>query len=260
MIAAAREAGYTERSVHHVEGSFKWHNLDHDAASLSLFAERKILDVRVPAKKFDREGSAALREWVADESKSQDALLLLRTTRLEPRQRSSAWFKAIDEAGVVCLIWPTSPGQLPRWLDQRARGLGLQVAQDALQYLAERVEGHLLAAAQELEKLALLQLPQPIDLDAVMAALEDASRFNSFDLLDAVMAGQAERTVRILHGLREEGGCPVCDSRCLERATAQCGQPPASASGQAALAKTVHRPHSRPWRGAGGVRSNRPAG
>ncbi len=208
LIQAARQQGYTERSIHHVETGFRWHNLHHDAASLSLFAERKLLDVRVPVKKFDREASEALREWTASAAAQGDVILLLRTARLDPRQRSSAWFKALDQAGVVTLVWPVSPGQLPRWLKTRSQGLGITLAPDALTYLAERVEGNLLAAAQELDKLALLDLPEPITLEALVAALEDASRYNTFDLLDAVMVADAAQTAKIIASVREEGVSP----------------------------------------------------
>ena len=119
----------------------------------------------------------------AQASPQIDNVLLLRTGRLEARQRSSAWFKALDKVGSITLIWPLSPAQLPRWLQPRVNKAGLDIQGEALQYLADRVEGNLLAAVQEVEKLALMDLPQPINLDVLIASLEDTSRFNSFDLL-----------------------------------------------------------------------------
>ncbi len=208
LIHAARRQGYTERSIHHVEPGFKWGNLHHDAASMSLFAERKLLDVRVPVKKFDREASEALREWADTCGGQTDHILLLRTGRLDGRQRQSAWFKALDKAGVVTLVWPVSAGQLPRWLQARCRNMNLELTSEALDFLAQRVEGNLLAAAQELEKLNLLDLPAPISLEAVVAALEDASRYTTFDLLDAVMAANPEQAARILASIREESVSP----------------------------------------------------
>jgi len=215
IIAAARAQGYTERSVHHVESGFHWSDLTHDSASMSLFAERKLLDVRIPVKKFDREGSEALREWclnlergleeAQEWSAEHDSILLLRTTRLEPRQRSSAWFKALEGAGVVTLIWPLSPGELPRWMQARLKAESITAEADALTYLCDRVEGNLLAAAQEIDKLKLLDLPQPITLDVLVAHLEDASHYNSFDLIDAALGAQPDRVTKILHSLREEG-------------------------------------------------------
>ncbi len=207
VIRAASDQGFTERSVHHADAGFHWHHLSNDAASMSLFAERKLLDVRVPVKKFDREASDFLRAWVdsVGDTPELDNVMLLRTARLEPRQRNSAWFKALDKVGAVTLIWPLSAAQLPRWLTQRAKAAGLQLQADAVQYLCDRVEGNLLAAAQEVEKLVLLDLPQPVGLDDVVASLEDAARFNSFDLLDAMMAGDPAKVARIMRALREEG-------------------------------------------------------
>ena len=205
IIAAARAQGYTERSVHHVDTGFSWHSLGQDAASLSLFAERKILDVRVPSKKLDKDASALLRDWVADNGAAADTVLLLRTERLQPKQRSSAWFKALDKEGVVLLIWPLASREFPRWLQARLQDRGLQLQADALDYLAARVEGNLLAAVQEIEKLALQDLSVPISVEAMAACLEDTSRFNSFDLVDAALQGDGARVHKVLRGLQEEG-------------------------------------------------------
>ena len=233
VIAAARGQGFSERSVHHVDTGFSWHSLSQDAASLSLFAERKILDVRVPSKKFDKDASAMLRDWVAHSGAAGDTVLLLRTERLQPKQRSSAWFKALDRDGVVVLIWPLVGQEFPRWLQARLQDRGLQLQADALDYLAARVEGNLLAAVQEIEKLALQELSAPISVEAIAACLEDTSRFNSFDLVDAAMAGDAARVHRVLQGLREEGvsvfailGALTSQLRRLDQAR---GLPPARA-------------------------------
>ena len=207
IIRAAAKQGFTERSIHHVETGFHWHNLTNDAASMSLFAQKKILDVRIPVKKFDREGSAALREWAEDaEANTElDNLLLIRTGRLESRQRQSAWYKALDKVGSITLVWPLSSAQLPGWLAARVRNAGIDIQTQALQYLADRVEGNLLAAVQEIEKLGLLDLPQPITEEVLVASIEDAARFNSFDLLDAMMNADPQKVTRILKSLREEG-------------------------------------------------------
>lgn len=207
IIHAAAKQGFTERSIHHVEAGFHWHNLHNDAASMSLFAQKKILDVRIPAKKFDREGSAALRDWANEvaERSELDNLLLLRTGRLDAGQRKSAWYKAIDKVGSITVVWPLSVAQLPGWLAHRVRAAGIEIQTEALQYLADRVEGNLLAAVQEIEKLALMDLPQPITYQTLVESIEDASRFNSFDLLDAMMVEDPHKVARILKSLREEG-------------------------------------------------------
>lgn len=203
VLAAAARAGFAERSVLHVEPGFAWSQLLHEAASPSLFAQRRVLDVRVPADKLDRQASEALQEYLA--SPSSDNLLLLRTGRLEGRQRSSAWFKALDRAGAVVLIWPMSRRELPGWLARRARTAALELDREALAHLADRVEGNLLAAAQEIEKLALADLPQPINAQRLAAAVGDASHFGAFELIDAVFAGDGIRVRRVLAALREEG-------------------------------------------------------
>ena len=203
VLKAAAGQGFAERKVLHVEPGFKWHELLAEAASLSLFAERKLLDLRVPANKFDKQASEALREYVGDIS--PDNLLLVRTGRLQSRQRSSAWYKAIDSAGAVVPVWPIDQRELPGWLARRARDAGLDLTREALAWLADRVEGNLLAAAQEIDKLKLADLQQPIDAESLAAAVSDAAHYDAFELIDAVFAGDARRVRRVLATLREEG-------------------------------------------------------
>lgn len=242
VLGAARAQGYTERSIHHVESVFKWHDVINDAASMSLFAERKVLDLRIPANKFDKEASQVLRDWVDGSVGNPETVLLIRTERLQPRQRNSAWFKAIEGAGAVVLIWPLGARELPAWLDQRLQSRGLRLERDALLALAERVEGNLLAAAQEVEKLALQELPQPIGLQSLLACLEDTSRFNSFDLIDAAMSGQGERVSKIMTVLREDKGSLFAVlgalSSQLRRLDKTQGLPPARARTQEAFARS----------------------
>ena len=203
VLVAARREGFAERAVLHVEPGFKWHELLHEAASPSLFAEKRLLDLRVPAGKFDKQASATLREYLG--RPDPDNLLLVRTGRLQSRQRSSAWYKAIDATGAVIPVWPIGHRELPVWLARRARAAGLDLTRDAIAWLAGRVEGNLLAAAQEIEKLKLADLPQPIDADSLAAAVADAAHYDAFELIDAVFAGDAHRVRRVLHTLREEG-------------------------------------------------------
>lgn len=203
LLASAREQGFAERSIMYVEPGFKWVDLLHDAANLSLFGERKVLDVRVPSSKFDRQGSEVLRQYLS--APSPDNLLLVRTQRLDSKQRKSAWFKAFDATGVVVLVWPIGQHELPTWLGDRAQKAGLQLSADALEFLSSRVEGNLLAAVQEVEKLKLANLPQPIGVEEMMASVEDNSHFDAFELVDAVFAGDGPRVRHVLATLREEG-------------------------------------------------------
>ena len=133
IIAAAQADGFTERSVQHVETGYRWNDLLQGAANLSLFASRRIIDVRTPAGRLDREASDVLRTYV--NKPPEDTLLMLRTGGLEKRKRSSAWFKAIEKTGVVVLIWPVRAVELPQWLEARLKRSGLLMEKNALRFL-----------------------------------------------------------------------------------------------------------------------------
>ena len=203
VVAAARSQGFGERAVLYVDSGFKWNDVLQDLLSMSLFSERRIVDVRVAGNKFDKEASEVLREYSAQPV--NDTLLLIRCERLDPRQRSSAWFKALDKTGVIVLIWPVSAAEMPRWLSRRLVDAGIKLDKEALQYLSQRVEGNLLAAVQEIEKLKLAALPEPIDVSSLTSVLEDAARYDTFVLIDAVFAGEPDRVSRIVVNLRQEG-------------------------------------------------------
>jgi len=203
VLAAAGRQGYSERSVLYADASFNWNDVVQDASSMSLFAERRVIDVRLTGAKLDRDASEVLRSYAAQPA--DDTLLLIRGARLEPRQRSSAWFKALDGAGVIVLVWPVGAAELPRWLSARLAAAQLKLQPDALDYLAQRVEGNLLAAVQEIQKLRLAELDSPISLHSLASVLEDAAHYDTFELLDAVFAGDGERVRRMVAGLRQEG-------------------------------------------------------
>lgn len=201
--AAARAAGYTNREVIEAASNFDWSLLGAEASSLSLFAEKKIIDLRLPSGKPGREGGAALAAYCADPP--PDTLLLLTLPKLDKSQQNSKWFKAIDQLGVVVQIWPIEAAQLPRWIEQRMHAAGLQPGKGVAGMLAERIEGNLLAARQEIEKLLLLHGPGSIDADSLDQAVSDNARFDVFILVDSALQGDAVRSLRILGGLRDEG-------------------------------------------------------
>ena len=203
ILAAARSQGFAERTVMHVESGFSWHEILQEGAAMSLFAEKKIIDLRNPTAKFDKVPSEVLREYCANPP--EDNLLLIRAPRIDGRQKNAAWFKALDQAGVVTQIWPIGAHELPRWLTGRLKRAGQTLEPAALTYLSERVEGNLLAAVQEVEKLRLAELPQPVTVDALSAVLEDAAHYDVFELLDAVYNGEGARVSRMIRGLRAEG-------------------------------------------------------
>jgi DNA polymerase-3 subunit delta len=203
IVAAARAAGYTERTVLHADTGFDWNEILQESASLSLFAERRIIDVRLAGSAFGREGAEVLTGYARQPG--ADVLLLIRSGRLDGKQRNAAWYKALAQAGVVVPIWPVTAAELPRWLEARLQAAGLRCSRDALQALAQRVEGNLLAAVQEIEKLRLHELPQPIALVDLLAVLEDSAHYDTFELIDAALAGDAARVSRMVTNLRQEG-------------------------------------------------------
>lgn len=203
IVAAARAADFGERVVLHAEAGFNWNDVLQESASLSLFAERRIIDLRVPGAAFGREGSDVLVEYAR--RSGAHTLLLIRCGRMDGRQRSSAWYKTLVQAGVVVTIWPVSAAELPRWLEARLRVAGLRCTREALLAFAQRVEGNLLAAVQEIEKLGLHELPQPIAMEDLLAVLEDAAHYDSFELIDGMFAGDAARVSRMVASLRQEG-------------------------------------------------------
>ena len=204
---AATAAGFGSREVLTVDAGFDWQRLAAEAAALSLFAERKVIDLRLPGGKPGTEGAKALSAYCA--APPPDNLLLLTLPRLDRTQQSSKWFKAIDDAGCVIQVWPVPREQLPRWIDQRMRRLGLQPSADAVAALAERVEGNLLAARQEIEKLKLLHGDGALDLDQLTAAVADSARYDVFELVDSALAGETARCLHIVDGLQAEGTAPA---------------------------------------------------
>lgn len=204
VLQAARAAEYSERTLFTVEGNFHWSELQQEGAALSLFAERKIIDLRLPTGKPGREGGQALVDWC--QQPPEEKLLLIRAGKLDGAAQRSKWFKAIEKAGVVVQIWPMELRQIPQWIMQRMRQAGLDATQGAASLIAERVEGNLLAAVQEIEKLALLSEPGvKIDEATALNLVADSARYDPFQLADAVLAGERARALRILNGLREEG-------------------------------------------------------
>ncbi len=206
--AAARDAGYTEREVLEVDAGFDWGRLAALADNLSLFGDRRVVELRLPSGKPGQQGARAIGDYC--KRPPDDTLLVIVSGKLEAKVRkSAAWVKTIDEAGVVVEIWPVEPAQLPRWLNARMQQAGLRPTPEALQLLAERGEGNLLAAVQEVEKLRLLVGDGNVDLATVQAAVADSARYDVFDLCTAALQGESRRVVRILGGLREEGVEPT---------------------------------------------------
>lgn len=205
--AAAKQQGFSERELFHAEPNFNWHNLLQSANSLSLFADKKLFEVRLPSGKLNEAGSHAILQYCA--APQEDNLLLLVAPKLEKSAANSKWFKTLEPLGVVVTIWPVNAKQLPRWIEQRLQRAGLKADSQAIDILASRVEGNLLAAVQEIEKLKLLSDDGMINSQIMASAVVDSARYNVFGLLDKALAGQAQAAATTLIGLKGEGGEPT---------------------------------------------------
>lgn len=204
--AAARAQGYTEREVLTVEAGFKWSELAALGASPSLFASRRILELRIPGGKPGVEGGNVLEAYCG--KLPPDVLTLVTLPRLDRRAIQAGWFKALAEAGVVVDIAPIELDRLPAWLAERLARQGQRADEKTLRFLAEQVEGNLLAAHQEIQKLGLIYPPRPLSFEEVSEAVLDVSRYDVFQLADAMLAGDVVRLTRILDALAAAGEKP----------------------------------------------------
>ncbi|MEM7377799.1 MAG: DNA polymerase III subunit delta [Pseudomonadota bacterium] len=205
--ACAVEAGYTTRELLDVDARFDWQALASAADSQSLFAERRIIELRLPSGKPGKAGGDALRAYL--NRLPEETILLIVSGKVDAASQKSAWFKALDKAGVCVAVWPPRAHELVAWVARRLRRHGVNADTAAAQLIAERTEGNLLAADQEIQKLALLVGDEVVDARAVMRAVADSARFSVFDFSAAVLAGDVARASRTLTGLRAEGVDPV---------------------------------------------------
>lgn len=203
----ARELGYAEREVLDAESGFDWDEFARAGASMSLFASRRLIDVRMPTGKPDKHpakaGAEALMAYC--EAPPPDTVLLV-TTMTWSRQHETKWVDAVRQAGVFVPCWPLKPEETRQWLSARASKAGLQLGADAIAALLVRVEGNLLAASQEIDKLLLLvDAGERVDAERLEQLVADSARFDVFKLVDAALAGDAARALRIVAALRAEG-------------------------------------------------------
>lgn len=215
LRAAARSQGFTERELHVSGPGFDWSQLQAGSANLSLFAERRIIELRLPTGKPGKEGSAAIVDLVG--TADADTLIIVIAPKLDRASQATAWVKALDKRGGFLQVWPIGERELPGWIAKRMRDAGLQPAQEAVRMIADRVEGNLLAAQQEIDKLALLHGEGEISAADVADAVVNSSRYDVYKLTDAAVAGNARRALKILGGLRNEGVEPVIVAWALTR-------------------------------------------
>ncbi len=206
LRARARALSYTERDVLSVEAGFDWDDLARAAAGMSLFATRRVIDLRLPTGRPGREGSKAISAYCADPP--PDTVLLITCVNWS-RAHEGAWSKAVDKTGAMVVFWAPRPHELAGWIQSRLATHGLEADAQAVAVLADRVEGNLLAAAQEVDKLVMLHAGRRITGSTMQSLVADSARFDAFKLTDAAFSGDAARALRILDGLKAEGTSPI---------------------------------------------------
>ena len=202
LRASAKVAGFAEREVFDVDGGFDWNAVAAAFATMSLFASRRVIELRLPTAKPGKEGGKLLEGFCA--APPADILLLVVGGEWS-RKHEAGWSRAIDRCGVLLPIWPLKPNERGAWIAGRLKSRGVAADRDAIALLSERVEGNLLAAAQEIDKLALLVGKQHLDAPGLEALVADSARFDVFAMVEAAVAGDAARALRVVAGLRGEG-------------------------------------------------------
>jgi DNA polymerase-3 subunit delta len=205
--AVARKAGYGTRELFVQSTGFDWNELASAGGNLSLFADKQIIELRLPTGKPGVKGSAAIADFAAN--MGEDLLFIVSAPKLDRNAQKTKWVKALEANGGLIQIWPVDARELPGWINARMKQVGLQPDRDAVRLIADRVEGNLLAAQQEIEKLRLLHGEGPITAAAADDAVANSSRFDVYNLVDAAVGGNGARAIRILGGVRTEGVEPV---------------------------------------------------
>ena len=202
--STSKEQGFIEREVFDIDSRFKWDNVLNSLSSMSLFADRKLLELRFSSSKIGDEGSKGVQAIM--DNLNPDTLILVSMPKIDKTTQKSKWFKAIDNIGISVQVWPVERNNLPRWIQGRLQERGLNASPDALQCLTDNVEGNLLAAQQEIEKLELLVGDKrTIDLETMTKLVSNSSRYTIFNLTDRCLAGDTDTALRTFNGLRAEG-------------------------------------------------------
>jgi DNA polymerase III subunit delta len=200
--AAARKQGFVERDLYHCDAQFEWSQVLASANSLSLFADKKIIELRMPNGKPNDKGKV-LETYAA--APAPDNLLLIITEKLDAATQKTKWFSALENNGMHIQHWAVTPENLPHWIAQRLKQAGLQADSNAVDLLVSRIEGNLLAAVQEIEKLKLLAPSNVISMELMASVVADSARYDLFGLSDKALHGDASAAVKTLHGLKAEG-------------------------------------------------------
>jgi len=200
---SAKKNGFDNREIVSVETGFEWNQLAFMADSLSIFSDKKIIDLRLPSGTPGIDGAKALINYC--ERLSEDTILLITSGKIDSKALKSRWVEALDKQGLVIQVWPLEGQDLIRWIQNRMQRRGLVVQSDGVQLLASRIEGNLLAAAQEIEKLYVLYGAGNLSLQQINDVVADSSRYDVFKLMDTVLSANVNRIIKVLSGLRSEG-------------------------------------------------------
>ena len=199
----AKQEGCEERIIFDAAAGFEWDTLLNETATASLFSCKRIIELRLGNIKPGKEGGAVLENYA--ENPPPDDVLIITSTKLDKQTQKTRWFTALETSGIYIAVWPIAPDQLPSWIAERVKLKGRKIDNVTATFIAEQVEGNLLAARQEIDKLCLLVNRDEITMDDVIPAVADSSRFDIFELTRAALAGDGGRTIRMLDGLRSEG-------------------------------------------------------
>ncbi len=205
--STARQLEFTERETFDIDARFDWNLVFNETNSLSLFSDKKILELRITSGKPGDKGSRALCELC--ENLNDSNLILVILPKLDKGAYQSKWMKTLESKGVHIQVWPVTPEQLPRWINQRLVQCGIEASQGAVDILADRVEGNLLAAMQEINTLKLLSLEGKVNADIMSTVVADSARYNLFSFVDKVLDGDAQSAAKALRGLENEGTEPL---------------------------------------------------
>ena len=200
---AARHEGYEDREVFVVGASFNWDSIRNSAGNMSLFATRRIVEVRLPTGKPGRVGGPMLSELA--ENPPPDTLLIIIAEQFDSSVAKTKWVEKVAAAGVAVITRPVSLADLPAWIEKNMRQQGLSFEPVVVELLVNRIEGNLLAARQEIDKLALLASDDHVSLELAQQSVADGARFDVFQLADVALRGDQTRAIRMLYGLRSEG-------------------------------------------------------
>lgn len=210
-----RENDFSEREVLDVDAQFDWQRLLDEAATMSLFATRRIVELRLPSAKPGKQGAEVLKDYLS--RPPEDTVLIINAGKLDGSAKKSAWYKSVEQAGLVVQCWPVPIEQLAPWLKQRFKMRDMDADAEVLAYISQHVEGNLLAADQEIEKLCLLLGPGKISYADVAEAVTSQSRYSVFELIDVLLGGKPNRAIKIIAGLKAEGVVPVMLNAMLAR-------------------------------------------